>query len=182
MLCGQDSSVSSIVNSSGTLLVELCVTQEDFSAYFHSLIPRFSRQLTTPPHLMLRTPPIQSPSQRSTVRRRHCQSPCGPGRFHDIGSRPHRRRVSLAPNKTIRHLSKSCSAYRSSPVPGVFQYPILSGTFHLDHHQACTHQIRIQGTNAAIWSLVAALCYFRAVSHGEEMEESKANRGKEGVA
>jgi len=39
-----------------------------------------------------------------------------------------------------------------------------------------------QGTNAAIWSLVAALCYFRAVSHGEEMEESKANRGKEGVA
>lgn len=39
-----------------------------------------------------------------------------------------------------------------------------------------------QGTNAAIWSLVAALCYFRAVSHGEEMDESKANRGKEGVA
>lgn len=39
-----------------------------------------------------------------------------------------------------------------------------------------------QGTNAAIWSLVAAMCYFRAVQHGEEMEEAKENRGKAGAA
>jgi len=37
-----------------------------------------------------------------------------------------------------------------------------------------------QGTNAAIWSLIAAGCYIRAISLGEVMEEAKANRGKGG--
>ncbi|RXW24983.1 hypothetical protein EST38_g910 [Candolleomyces aberdarensis] len=39
-----------------------------------------------------------------------------------------------------------------------------------------------QGTNAAIWSFIAAFCYWRAVSHGELMEEAKENRGKGGDA
>jgi len=39
-----------------------------------------------------------------------------------------------------------------------------------------------QGTNAAIWSLIAAICYARAVMLGEVMEEAKQNRGKVGGA
>ncbi|KDR75160.1 hypothetical protein GALMADRAFT_249098 [Galerina marginata CBS 339.88] len=39
-----------------------------------------------------------------------------------------------------------------------------------------------QGTNAAIWSLIAAICYGRAISLGETMEEAKQNRGKGGTA
>jgi len=39
-----------------------------------------------------------------------------------------------------------------------------------------------QGTNAAIWSLIAAICYARAISLGETMEEAKENRGKGGEA
>ncbi|KIM45311.1 hypothetical protein M413DRAFT_441993 [Hebeloma cylindrosporum] len=37
-----------------------------------------------------------------------------------------------------------------------------------------------QGTNAAIWSLISAACYGRAVMLGEEMAEAKDNRGKGG--
>jgi hypothetical protein len=37
-----------------------------------------------------------------------------------------------------------------------------------------------QGTNAAIWSVIAAICYGRAVSLGETMKEAKENRGKGG--
>jgi len=37
-----------------------------------------------------------------------------------------------------------------------------------------------QGTNGAIWSLIAACGYARAVVLGEEMEEAKGNRGREG--
>jgi len=37
-----------------------------------------------------------------------------------------------------------------------------------------------QGTNAAIWSLIAAGCYVRAIMLGEVMKEAKANRGKTG--
>lgn len=37
-----------------------------------------------------------------------------------------------------------------------------------------------QGTNGAIWSLIAAGGYARAVMLGEEMEEAKENRGKAG--
>ncbi|KAL1744803.1 hypothetical protein HDZ31DRAFT_37879 [Schizophyllum fasciatum] len=39
-----------------------------------------------------------------------------------------------------------------------------------------------QGTNAAIYSLIAAGCYGRAIAKGEEMKEAKANRGKGGGA
>jgi len=39
-----------------------------------------------------------------------------------------------------------------------------------------------QGTNAAIYSLIAAICYARAVSLGEEMKEAKENRGRGGGA
>ncbi|TEB30342.1 hypothetical protein FA13DRAFT_1733650 [Coprinellus micaceus] len=39
-----------------------------------------------------------------------------------------------------------------------------------------------QGTNAAIWSLIAAMCYTRAVMLGEEMKEAQENRGKGGIA
>lgn len=39
-----------------------------------------------------------------------------------------------------------------------------------------------QGTNAALWSLVAIFCYIRAVALGEKIEEAKANRGQGGRA
>jgi len=39
-----------------------------------------------------------------------------------------------------------------------------------------------QGTNAAIWSLIAAMCYSRAQILGETMFEAKENRGKVGGA
>lgn len=39
-----------------------------------------------------------------------------------------------------------------------------------------------QGTNAALWSLIAAMCYARAVMNEEVMEEAKQNRGKGGAA
>jgi len=37
-----------------------------------------------------------------------------------------------------------------------------------------------QGTNGAIWSLIAAICYTRAQMLGEKMEEVKNNRGRGG--
>jgi len=39
-----------------------------------------------------------------------------------------------------------------------------------------------QGTNAAIWSFIASLCYMRAQLLGEEMAIAKENRGKAGAA
>jgi len=39
-----------------------------------------------------------------------------------------------------------------------------------------------QGTNAAIYSFIAALCYTRAQVLGEVMEEAKENRGVKGSA
>jgi hypothetical protein len=39
-----------------------------------------------------------------------------------------------------------------------------------------------QGTNSALWSLIAAGSYTRAIILGEQMEEAKANRGKGGRA
>jgi vacuolar-type H+-ATPase subunit I/STV1 len=39
-----------------------------------------------------------------------------------------------------------------------------------------------QGTNAAIWSLIAAMCYGRAEMLGEKMAEAKDNRVKGGRA
>jgi hypothetical protein len=38
-----------------------------------------------------------------------------------------------------------------------------------------------QGTNCAIWSLVANFCYIRAIALGEKMEEEKNNRGRGGT-
>ena len=35
-----------------------------------------------------------------------------------------------------------------------------------------------QGTNGAIWSFIALLCYSRAIMLGETMELAKENRGK----
>jgi len=39
-----------------------------------------------------------------------------------------------------------------------------------------------QGTNAALWSFIAVVCYTRAVVLGEEMKEAKANKGRGGGA
>jgi len=39
-----------------------------------------------------------------------------------------------------------------------------------------------QGTNAALWSMIAAGCYTQAVMLGEKMEEAKNNRGTSGKA
>ncbi|KAF7315678.1 hypothetical protein MIND_00083400 [Mycena indigotica] len=39
-----------------------------------------------------------------------------------------------------------------------------------------------QGTNAALWSLIAIICYIRAIALGEKIEEAKDNRGKGGRA
>jgi len=39
-----------------------------------------------------------------------------------------------------------------------------------------------QGTNAAIWGLIAAMCYTRAQVLGEIMEDAKANKGSGGKA
>lgn len=39
-----------------------------------------------------------------------------------------------------------------------------------------------QGTNGALWSLVAAMCWGRAIALGEQMQEAKDNRGRRGGA
>jgi len=39
-----------------------------------------------------------------------------------------------------------------------------------------------QGTNAALWSLIAIFCYMRSIALGEKVEEAKANRGQGGRA
>jgi len=39
-----------------------------------------------------------------------------------------------------------------------------------------------QGTNAALWSLISAICYGRGIALGEEMKKAKENRGKGGDA
>lgn len=38
----------------------------------------------------------------------------------------------------------------------------------------------IKGTNGALWSLIAAGCYSRAVMLGEEMKEARENRSRGG--
>ncbi|KAH9951537.1 hypothetical protein B0H21DRAFT_887943 [Amylocystis lapponica] len=48
--------------------------------------------------------------------------------------------------------------------------------------QASLTALFYQGTNGAIWSLVAAFCWTRAVMLGETMPEAKANRGRGGHA
>lgn len=39
-----------------------------------------------------------------------------------------------------------------------------------------------QGTNAAIWSLIAMGCYLRGIMRGEIVKEAKENRGRGGAA
>lgn len=71
------------------------------------------------------------------------------------------------------------------PLPQIKQFALyrsLVARIVLLLFQTFFNILYYQGTNAAIWSFVALLCYFRAVQHGEEMEESKQNRGKEGAA
>ncbi|KZP22365.1 hypothetical protein FIBSPDRAFT_787289 [Athelia psychrophila] len=48
--------------------------------------------------------------------------------------------------------------------------------------QASMAVLFYQGTNGALWSLIAAGCYGRALALGETMEEAKSNRGKGGEA
>lgn len=69
-----------------------------------------------------------------------------------------------------------------------FPAPFLKGTrFHrsivlripLLLLQVSLAALFYQGTNGAIWSLIAAGGYARAVMLGEEMEEAKENRGRE---
>ncbi|KIL65912.1 hypothetical protein M378DRAFT_445342 [Amanita muscaria Koide BX008] len=46
--------------------------------------------------------------------------------------------------------------------------------------QVALNILYYQGTNAAIWSLIAAVCYARAVALGEKMAQEKENRAKDG--
>lgn len=39
-----------------------------------------------------------------------------------------------------------------------------------------------QGTNGALWSIIASICYMRAQALGEKMKEAKDNRGRGGKA
>jgi len=48
--------------------------------------------------------------------------------------------------------------------------------------QAFLDLLYYQGTNGAIWSLVAIIGYTRAIMLGEKMEEAKENRGRGGKA
>jgi len=44
--------------------------------------------------------------------------------------------------------------------------------------QACSSVLFYQGTNAALWSLISAICYMRAISLGERIEEAKGKQSK----
>jgi len=45
--------------------------------------------------------------------------------------------------------------------------------------QACSSLLFYQGTNAALWSLISAICYMRAIALGERVEEeTKVSQGK----
>jgi len=48
--------------------------------------------------------------------------------------------------------------------------------------QAFLSVLYYQGTNAALWSLIAIMCYIRAMALGETIAEAKANRGQGGRA
>lgn len=48
--------------------------------------------------------------------------------------------------------------------------------------QAFFTNLYYQGTNSAIWSIIAAICYTRAITLGETMEVAKDNRGRGGRA
>jgi len=48
--------------------------------------------------------------------------------------------------------------------------------------QSVVSLIYYQGTNCALWGLIAMCCYIRAQTLGEVMEEAKANKGSGGRA
>ncbi|KAF7321789.1 hypothetical protein MKEN_00700700 [Mycena kentingensis (nom. inval.)] len=48
--------------------------------------------------------------------------------------------------------------------------------------QAFLASLYYQGTNSALWSLIAIICYVRAIALGEKMAEAKDNRGRGGRA
>jgi hypothetical protein len=71
------------------------------------------------------------------------------------------------------------------PLPLIKEYAIhrsLVVRIVLLLFQVFVNILYYQGTNAAIWSFIAAICYWRAVARGELMEEAKENRGKGGDA
>lgn len=49
-------------------------------------------------------------------------------------------------------------------------------------NQAMNAVFFYQGTNGALWSLIAAACYGRAIYLGETVKEAKDNRGRPGKA
>jgi len=71
------------------------------------------------------------------------------------------------------------------PAPFMKKTPMYrSWVFRIVHLtlQAFLAILFYQGTNAAIWTMIAAIAYTRAQMKGETMEEAKANRGKGGAA
>lgn len=60
-------------------------------------------------------------------------------------------------------------------------YLVLPGQYLMIYGRKIL-KVDVQGTNAAIWSLIAIGCYTRAQILGETMPEAKENRGKGGRA
>jgi len=89
--------------------------------------------------------------------------------------------MSASDDQKIFLLSKLSHPDSLARIPSIFNYTILpSASVYVIFNS--TPWIVTQGTNAAIWSLIAAICYARAVMLGEVMEEAKQNRGKVGEA
>ncbi|KIK09962.1 hypothetical protein K443DRAFT_306185 [Laccaria amethystina LaAM-08-1] len=71
------------------------------------------------------------------------------------------------------------------PLPQVKQFSLyrsIVGRIVLLLFQVFLTILFYQGTNAAIWSLIAVICYGRSLMLGETMQEAKDNRGKAGMA
>jgi len=71
------------------------------------------------------------------------------------------------------------------PLPSIKKLPLyrnLVVRIVLLVFQAFLTVLFYQGTNAALWSLISAICYGRGVALGEQMKEAKGNRGKGGTA
>lgn len=63
----------------------------------------------------------------------------------------------------------------------ILYYQVRSGTSRFSPSRFDVRKLW-QGTNGAIWSLVAVIGYTRAIALGETMEEAKQNRGRGGKA
>jgi len=71
------------------------------------------------------------------------------------------------------------------PLPSVKRYALYRSfvpRLVLLTFQVALNILYYQGTNAAIWSLIAAGCYCRAMALGETMKEAKENRNTESAA